>query len=228
MTRPVLTGRALAGAAVLVSLARHLVASRHQAGLPAPSGPGWTTLVDLSAVAWAVLEALTLFYLWSAYSQTGRRYLVGFMVVILGLIGLTNTPPLVADAGGQTLVELLGAATPALGVWAFSAIIANGAVVLAAGAADAAIESLKRRGEMADHLRERDEEIAGLRQRLMDLESAAAIPAEIDAPRVYTLRDLSEIMAQKPGNSSTFYATLCGVSSQAVRARPEWETRSWK
>jgi len=224
VTRPVLTGRALAGAAVLVSLARHLVASRHQAGLPAPSGPGWTTLVDLSAVAWAVLEALTLFYLWSAYSQTGRRYLIGFMVGILGLIGLTNTPPLVADAGGQTLVELLGAATPALGVWAFSAIIANGAVVLAAGAADAAIAALKHRGEMADHLRERDEEIAGLRKQL---EPDPETP-QIDEPRHYTLRDLSKIMAQQPGNSSTFYATLCGVSSQAVRARPEWEARSWK
>ena len=172
-------------------------------------------------MAWAVLEALTLFYLWSAYSQTGRRYLVGFMVVILGLIGLTNTPPLVADAGGQTLVELLGAATPALGVWAFSAIIANGAVVLAAGAADAAIASLKRRGEMADHLRERDEEIAALRKQL-------EVAPETAIVRRWGLRDLPLLMEQHPGKSSTFYADQCGVSSQAVRARPEWEARPWK
>ncbi len=147
-------GTVLAGAAVVVSVTRHLVASRHQAGLPAPAGADWTTLVDASGLAWAALEALTMFHLWAALSvatsPAHRRWLMAGMLAILVAIAVQNAPSLIADSAHMTLVELLGVGTIAHWTWAIAAIAANGLVVIAAGAADVAAIAGDRAIQRAD------------------------------------------------------------------------------
>ncbi len=139
------TGSALAAAAVVVALPRHLVAQLHQAGYPSPAGPVWPVVVIGSAVAWAGLEAGTMFYLWSAYSQTRRRHLLVLMFAILGAIAATNAPSLVADSAGLTLTALVGVASIAHWSWAIASIAATLLVVVAAGAADAATIATQQR-----------------------------------------------------------------------------------
>lgn len=144
MTR-IRTGSALAAAAVVVALPRHLVAQLHQAGYPSPSGPVWPVVVIGSAVAWAGLEAGTMFYLWAAYNQTRRRHLLALMFAILAAIAATNAPSLVADSAGLTLTALVGVASIAHWSWAIASIAATLLVVVAAGAADAATIATQQR-----------------------------------------------------------------------------------
>lgn len=157
MTR-IRLGTVLAGAAVVVSVTRHLVASRHQAGLPAPAGADWITLVDLSGVAWAALEALTMFHLWSALSVTrshsSQAWLIAGMVAILVAIAIQNAPSLIADSAHMTLVDLLGVGTIAHWTWAIAAIAANGLVVIAAGAADVAANAGDKAVKRAELIQE--------------------------------------------------------------------------
>lgn len=158
MTTRIRLGTVLAGAAVVVSVTRHLVASRHQAGLPAPAGADWVMLVDVSGLAWAALEALTMFHLWSALSvatlPAHRRWLIAGMLAILVAIAIQNAPSLIADSAHMTLVELLGVGTIAHWTWAIAAIAANGLVVIAAGAADVAAVAGDRAIERVEIMQE--------------------------------------------------------------------------
>ena len=138
MTR-IRTGQALVLAAILVSIPRHGVAQLHQAGMAVPAAPWWAAVVGVSAVAWGLLEALTLAHLQRAYTQTRKRGLVTLTVAILATIATVNAPSLVADSAGLTLTQLLGVASMPHWVWAGASILSTLLVVAAAFAADAAV-----------------------------------------------------------------------------------------
>ncbi len=158
MTR-IRTGEALALAAILVSLPRHGVAQLHQAGMAVPSAPWWAAVVGVSAVAWGLLEALTLAHLQRAYSQTRKPSLVALTVVILATIATVNAPSLVADSAGLTLTGLLGIASLPHWVWAGASILSTLLVVVAAFAADAATE-MSKTAALVDALDSRRSETA--------------------------------------------------------------------
>lgn len=145
-------GEGLALAAILVSLPRHAVAQLHQAGMAVPSAPWWAAIVGVSAVAWGLLEALTLFHLLRAYSATRKRHLIALTLAILATIATVNAPSLVADSAGLTLTGLLGVATVSHWVWATASILTTLLVVVAASAADAATVESEDQRQRADRL----------------------------------------------------------------------------
>lgn len=227
-------GSALAAAAVVVALPRHLVAQLHQAGYPAPSGPVWPVVVIGSAIAWAALEAGTMFYLWHAYTVTRRRHLLALMFTILAAIAATNAPSLVADSAGLTLTGLVGVASIAHWLWSVASIAATLLVVVAAGAADAATVGANIAARV-DALDSRASEpvaaIAGasvtvnVSQNTPPDATASDLPrlAEQNIPQEGSHTERAVRAALIDGaKSSNQIAGLIGVSSAAVRQTAAW------
>lgn len=236
MTR-IRTGEALALAAILVSLPRHGVAQLHQAGMAVPSAPWWAAVVGVSAVAWGLLEALTLAHLQRAYSQTRKPILVTLTVVILATIATVNAPSLVADSAGLTLTGLLGIASLPHWVWAGASILSTLLVVVAAFAADAATAQA-RIAERVDALDSRRSEtalaVAGASVTVNVGQSAAgatesggrqsegghvAIAGPTD-----TEIGVSALLVDGAKSSAEIARTL-GISASAVRMSDAWRNR---
>ncbi len=236
MTR-IRTGEALALAAILVSLPRHGVAQLHQAGMAVPSAPWWAAVVGVSAVAWGLLEALTLAHLQRAYSQTRKPILVTLTVVILATIATVNAPSLVADSAGLTLTGLLGIASLPHWVWAGASILSTLLVVVAAFAADAATAQA-RIAERVDALDSRRSETA-----LAVAGASVTVNVSQNTPPEATGSDLrnagghvaiagptdTEIgvsaLLVDGAKSSVEIARTLGVSSSAVRMTDAWKNR---
>lgn len=228
-------GSALAAAAVVVALPRHLVAQLHQAGYPAPSGPVWPVVVIGSAIAWAALEAGTMFYLWHAYTATRRRHLLALMLTILAAIAATNAPSLVADSAGLTLTALVGVASIGHWLWSVASIAATLLVVVAAGAADAASIAVNVRIDaLVDALDARQTPPQAISAQQVTVNVSQATPPEA------TGSDLARLAVQNipqegshteravraalidGAKSSNQIAGLIGVSSAAVRQTAAW------
>ena len=144
---------ALAGAAVIVAMPRYLIAQRFADGQPAPAGAEWQTLVDVSAVAWAILEALTLAYIQTVYGQTKTPSLRRWSVIVTGCIATVSAPTIVAVSAGLTLTGLLGIATPLHVLWSAFLTASYALIVLAAFAADSAgAEQARRVDALVDAL----------------------------------------------------------------------------
>ena len=236
MTR-IRTGEALALAAILVSLPRHGVAQLHQAGMAIPSAPWWAAMVGASAVAWGLLEALTLAHLQRAYSQTRKRGLVALTVVILATIATVNAPSLVADSAGLTLTELLGVASITHWVWAGASILSTLLVVVAAFAADAATEQA--------HIAERVDALDSRRAEGAQAVAGASVTVNVsqNTPPEATGSDLRnagdvikawgdnetdlavEVLLREGEKTSGAIAKRLGVSSSAVRMTDAWKNR---
>lgn len=219
-------GSALAAAAVVVALPRHLVAQLHQAGYPAPSGPVWPVVVIGSAIAWAALEAGTMFYLWHAYTVTRRRHLLALMFTILAAIAATNAPSLVADSAGLTLTGLVGVASIAHWLWSVASIAATLLVVVAAGAADAASMAVNQR---IDALVDAIDAQQSPPQAVAAQQVTVNVSRESDAPKVRGRESATEravAFALSAGaTSSSEIAAKIGVSSPAVRMTSAWRHR---
>lgn len=142
---------ALAASAVLVAMPRYLIAQRFADGQPAPAGPEWQTLVDLSAVAWAILEALTLAYIQTVYGKTKTPALRRWSLIVTGCIAVVSAPTIVAVSSGLSLTALLGVATPLHVLWATFLTASYALIVLAAFAADSA-DSMREVGALVDAL----------------------------------------------------------------------------
>ena len=140
---------ALAGAAVIVAMPRYLIAQRFADGQPAPAGAEWQTLVDLSAVAWAILEALTLAYIQTVYGKTKTPALRRWSLIVTGCIAIVSAPTIVAVSAGLSLVALLGVATPLHVLWSTFLTASYAMIVLAAFAADSA-DSMREVGALVD------------------------------------------------------------------------------
>lgn len=210
-------GRILAASAVVVALPRHLIAQLHAAGFAAPSSEAWIALVIGSAVAWAVLEAVTMFAVLSAYQQSRQRRLLWLAGAILASIAVTNAPSLVADSAGLGLTGLLGVASFGHWVWSVSSIAATLLVVVAAAAADAAIEERK----VADRIDAIDRQNA-MAQRPEALPQPPATVAQLPSGRVDAAR-LAALLAQYPAMTNAELARRLGVTRQAVSA---WRKRN--
>ena len=214
-------GRILAAAAVVVALPRHLIAQLHAAGFAAPSSEAWIVLVVGSAMAWAILEAVTMFAVLSAYQQSRQRRLLWLAGAILGSIAITNAPSLVADSAGIGLVALLGVASIGHWVWSVSSIAATLLVVVAAAAADAAIEE-KRVSDRIDEL-DRQNAIAQAARNAPETASQRPAtlpqlpPGRIDGPQIVAL------LAANPTMTNADIARRIGVTRQAVSA---WRKRN--
>jgi hypothetical protein len=231
------TGEALALAAILVSLPRHGVAQLHQAGMAVPSAPWWAAVVGVSAVAWGLLEALTLAHLQRAYTQTRKRGLVTLTVVILATIATVNAPSLVADSAGLTLTGLLGVASITHWVWAGASILSTLLVVVAAFAADAATAQAAT-AALVDALDSRRSEtalaVAGASVTVNVGQTAAGATESggrlsegghvaIAGPQTTETRVL-EALAKGPRPSKLIAAEL-GLSDSAVRMTDAWAQR---
>lgn len=129
---------ALAAAAVLVALPRYMIAQRFADGQVAPTGPVWSALVDGSAAAWALLEALTLAYVQTIYGATRNPNLKRWSYVVIACIALVSAPTIVAVSAGLTLTELLGVASPWHWLWSATLTGSYALIVTSAFAADAA------------------------------------------------------------------------------------------
>lgn len=200
-------GRILAAAAVIVGLPRHLVAQLHAAGFAAPNTESWTVLVVGSALAWAVLEAATMFSVLTAYQHTKQKRLAVFAGAILATIALTNAPSLVADSARMGLTDLLGIASPAHWIWSVSSIATTLLVVVAAGAADAAIEE-KKITERIDDIDRRYAETAFPKAPQAAITSTAAINTRLEtsqpaisAAPILTAQDNKETGKDRSGNT---------------------------
>ena len=231
-------GSALAAAAVVVALPRHLVAQLHQAGYPAPTGPVWPVVVVGSAVAWAGLEAGTMFYLWAAYTQTRRRHLLALMFTILGAIAATNAPSLVADSAGLTLTGLVGVASIAHWGWAVASIAATLLVVVAAGAADAATVAVNQRIDaLVDAIDARQMPAQAVAAQQVTVNVSQNTPPEAigsdsshdAAPLRITAQtetDRAVERALRDGlSTSTAIGAAIGITPQAVRMTTAWKRR---
>ena len=231
-------GAALAAAAVVVALPRHLVAQLHQAGYPAPSGPVWPVVVIGSAVAWAGLEAGTMFYIWHAYTQTRRRHLLALMFTILGAIAATNAPSLVADSAGLTLTALVGVASIGHWLWSVASIAATLLVVVAAGAADAASVAVNRRIDaLVDEIDGRQSTPAAISAQQVTVnvsqntppEATASDSSHVAAPLRITAQsetDRAVERALRDGlQTSTAISAAIGITPQAVRMSGAWKRR---
>jgi len=236
MTR-IRTGEALALAAILVSLPRHGVAQLHQAGMAVPSAPWWAAVVGVSAVAWGLLEALTLAHLQRAYTQTRKRGLVTLTAIILATIATVNAPSLVADSAGLTLTGLLGVASVTHWVWAGASILSTLLVVVAAFAADAATEQA--------HIAERVDALDSRRAEGAQAVAGASVTVNVsqNAPPEAAGSDLRsagdvikawgdnetdlavEVLLREGEKTSGAIAKRLGVSSSAVRMTDAWKNR---
>lgn len=236
MTR-IRTGEALALAAILVSLPRHGVAQLHQAGMAVPSAPWWAAVVGVSAVAWGLLEALTLAHLQRAYTQTRKRGLVTLTVVILATIATVNAPSLVADSAGLTLTGLLGVASLPHWVWAGASILSTLLVVVAAFAADAATEQagIAERVDALDSRRaEGAQALAGASVTVNVSQNTPPEAAGSDSRRVDSVMRIAgqtetetavSALLMDGAKSSAEIARTLGVSSSAVRMTDAWKHR---
>lgn len=231
-------GSALAAAAVVVALPRHLVAQLHQAGYPAPSGPVWPVVIIGSAIAWAALEAGTMFYLWSAYTATRRRHLLALMFTILGAIAATNAPSLVADSAGLTLTALVGVASIAHWLWSVASIAATLLVVVAAGAADAASIAVNARVDaLVDALDARQTAPAAVAAQQVTVNVSQAAPPEATGSDSSHVAAPLRIVAQSETDraverairdglqTSTAISAAIGITPQAVRMTGAWKRR---
>ncbi len=236
MTR-IRTGEALALAAILVSLPRHGVAQLHQAGMAVPSAPWWAAVVGVSAVAWGLLEALTLAHLQRAYSQTRKPSLAVLTAVILATIATVNAPSLVADSAGLTLTGLLGIASLPHWVWAGASILSTLLVVVDAFAADAATEQAGT-AALVDALDSRRSEtalaVAGASVTVNVGQSAAGATEsggrQSEGGHVATHDPTNteigvSALLVDGAKSSTEIARTLGISSSAVRMTDAWKNR---
>lgn len=236
MTR-IRTGQALVLAAILVSIPRHGVAQLHQAGMAVPAAPWWAAVVGVSAVAWGLLEALTLAHLQRAYTQTRKRGLVTLTVAILATIATVNAPSLVADSAGLTLTQLLGVASMPHWVWAGASILSTLLVVAAAFAADAATEQAHI-AERVDALDNRRAEgalaVAGASVTVNVSQGAAGATetgsrqseeghVAIAGPQTTETRVLEALA--KGRRPSKLIAAELGLSDSAVRMSMAWRNR---
>lgn len=231
-------GSALAAAAVVVALPRHLVAQLHQAGYPAPSGPVWPVVVIGSAIAWAALEAGTMFYLWHAYTVTRRRHLLALMFTILAAIAATNAPSLVADSAGLTLTGLVGVASIAHWLWSVASIAATLLVVVAAGAADAASMAVNQRIDaLVDAIDARQSPPQAVAAQQVTVNVSQTTPPEatgsdsshVAAPLRISAQsetDRAVERAIRDGlSTSTAISAAIGITPQAVRMTGAWKRR---
>lgn len=232
-------GPILAAAAVVVALPRHMVAARFAAGLPAPIGPEWTATIDVSALSWAALEALVVFYLWRAYALARRRYLLGLIACVVFALAATNAPSLVADSLRIQLTELLPAAGPAHWSWAVASIGGNLLVVIAAGAADAAIDGAYLTTQVAE-LTDRVDKAAAPQVAVQvntvqvapqvvaaaQPEPAQEQPLPVEAqPEPERPATVERLLSTYPKATATWIARQLGVSRQAVSKSSEWRNR---
>lgn len=231
-------GSALAAAAVVVALPRHLVAQLHQAGYPAPSGPVWPVVVIGSAIAWAALEAGTMFYLWHAYTVTRRRHLLALMFTILAAIAATNAPSLVADSAGLTLTGLVGVASIAHWLWSVASIAATLLVVVAAGAADAAtIAANQRIDALVDAIDARQSPPQAVAAQQVTVNVSQTTPPEATGSDSGHVAAPLRIVAQSETDraverairdglsTSTAISAAIGITPQAVRMTGAWKRR---
>lgn len=214
-------GRILAAAAVVVALPRHLIAQLHAAGFGAPTAPAWGALIVGSAVAWAFLEAATMFAVLTAYQQSKQRRLIVFAFAILASIAMTNAPSLVADSARIGLTDLLGVASPAHWLWSVSSIAATLLVIVAAGAADAAIEEKR----VADRIDELDRQSAMAQAARNAPETAPQRPATLPQlpPGRIDGSEIVALLAANPTMTNADIARRLGVTRQAVSA---WRRRN--
>ena len=231
-------GAALAAAAVVVALPRHLVAQLHQAGYPAPTGPVWPVVVIGSAVAWAALEAGTMFYLWHAYTVTRRRHLLALMFTILGAIAATNAPSLVADSAGLTLTALVGVASIGHWLWSVASIAATLLVVVAAGAADAASVAVNQRIDaLVDAIDARQSTPGAVAAQQVTVNVSQNTPPEatgsdsshVAAPLRLTAQSETDRAVERAlrdgAKTSTAISAAIGITPQAVRMSGAWKRR---
>lgn len=223
-------GRVLAAAAVIVALPRHVIAALHAAGFGAPDG-AWYALIIASAAFWALLEALTVFHLWNAYSVSKRRYLTCLIGIVVLAVAVTNAPSLVADSAGLKLTQLLPVAGLWHWIWSISSIGANLLVVLAAGAADAAIdhaEERKRVAQLTDALdrvhNTPQPQVAPANQWLGD-PGMTQPGVSLVATKPQRGATVAELVAQHPDITATEVASRLGISRQAVSKSPAWRNR---
>lgn len=218
----------LAAAAVVVALPRHVIAALHAAGFGAPEG-AWYALIIASAAFWALLEALTVFHLWNAYSVSKRRYLTGLIGIVVLAVAVTNAPSLVADSAGLRLTQLLPVAGLWHWVWSVSSIGANLLVVLAAGAADAAIdhaEERKRIEALTDALdRATNDERPADQQQNKRVVVSHGLPGATVAQLPQPGATVASLVAQHPDITATEVASRLGISRQAVSKSPAWRNR---
>lgn len=198
-------GSILGAAAVVVALPRHIVAALHAAGLTVPRGEAWDVVVIASAVALAILEALTIGY-------AMRARLVRHVWLMLAVVSVTFAPSLVADSAGLSLVQLTGAASVAHYVWSAALVAANLLIVQVANAADAALA--------AEH-----DALAASRA------AAAAAELRADAARqaltdgVDTLRQELDTLRQEAGSRAAAVAAQ-SVTVNVASATPPSRTAS--
>lgn len=231
-------GELLAFSAVLVTLPRHLVAQLHQAGMSVPAAGWWAAAIGVSSIAWAFLEALTLFHLLRAYTQTRRRHLLALMFTILAAIAATNAPSLVADSAGLTLTGLVGVASIAHWGWAVASIAATLLVVVAAGAADAATVAVNQRIDaLVDAIDARQMPAQAVAAQQVTVNVSQNTPPEAigsdsshdAAPLRITAQtetDRAVERALRDGlSTSTAIGGAIGITPQAVRMTTAWKRR---
>lgn len=181
-------GQILVAAAIGVSLPRHLVAANHAAGLAVPTGAVWAATVGASALAWTALEGGTFFHLWRAYAANPQRRLLALMAVILLMIAGTNAPSLVADSAGMSLVQLTGVATVGHVAWAVAGTASTLLVVLAAGAADAALSKSQPERQRIDSMQAAlTDAIDSLRQAAADVRQTGSNPIQTQTAQLVTV-----------------------------------------
>lgn len=205
---------ALAAAAVIVAMPRYLIAQRFADGQPAPAGAEWQTLVDLSAVAWAILEALTLAYIQTVYGQTKTPTLRRWSLIVTGCIAIVSAPTIVAVSAGLSLTALLGIATPLHVLWSTFLTASYALIVLAAFAADSAsAERARRVDELIDSLDaagERPQAIAAAQVTVNVGQNAAPEPQGSDSSPVAAA---ARLPAPKKPSAATEQAVAAAIAA---------------
>lgn len=205
---------ALAAAAVIVAMPRYLIAQRFADGQPAPAGPEWQTLVDLSAVAWAILEALTLAYIQTVYGQTKTPALRRWSLIVTGCIAIVSAPTIVAVSAGLSLTALLGVATPLHVLWSTFLTASYALIVLAAFAADSAgAEQAKRVDALIDELdaaQERPQAVAAVQ---VNVNTAQNTPSDAQAGDSRPVAAVSRLPAPKMPSRATEQAVAAALAA---------------
>lgn len=215
-------GSFLGAAAVVVALPRHIVAALHAAGLTVPRGEAWDVVVIASAVALAILEALTIGY-------AMRARLVRHVWLMLAVVSVTFAPSLVADSAGLSLVQLTGAASVAHYVWSAALVAANLLIVQVANAADAALasehdrltvahaEAAAAERRAADARQALTDGVDTLRQELDTLRQIVGSQAAAVAAQSVTVNVASATPPSRTASDLRGVQTADGVTSRAAR-----------
>lgn len=239
MTR-IRLGPVLAAAAVVVALPRYLIAQRFADGQAAPSGPEWLTLIDASAVAWALLEALTLAYVARSVATASggtRNALLRWSWLIVAACSVVAAPVIVAVGSRQSLTDLLSAASIGHWAWAIVLTASYGLVVMAAFAADAATEQaqIAERVDALDIRRAEPVQAVAAQQVTVNVAQNTPPASQAGSGRgvechmaiagqMSTERAVEAALRERP-QSSALIAAGIGVSSAAVRRTAAWRNR---